>query len=86
MLRLTRPVAQVLCKRLAKKDAEICAINEGGGVQKVDLATIDPATMSVKQMKKVLAEYDMKCVGCTDKDEFRNKVKLLLEQHAKSEL
>mmetsp|Transcript_17599 Transcript_17599/g.30798 ORF Transcript_17599/g.30798 Transcript_17599/m.30798 type:complete len:166 (+) Transcript_17599:28-525(+) len=79
--------SEVLCKRLAKRDYEICRIAEGGGIKKIDLSTIDPDTMRLRQLKKVLSENGLKCTGCVERREFVNLVKReLLKQDVKEEL
>ena len=75
--------SQKLCQKLAKRDAEICAIAEGGGVQKTDLSTVDPDKMRVKELKSLLNEHGLSCVGCTEKAAF---VKLVKEKLLKTEL
>eukprot|EP01108_Squamamoeba_japonica_P002505 TRINITY_DN2204_c0_g1_i1.p1 TRINITY_DN2204_c0_g1~~TRINITY_DN2204_c0_g1_i1.p1 ORF type:complete len:191 (+),score=57.55 TRINITY_DN2204_c0_g1_i1:63-575(+) len=79
-----------ICQKLAKRDYEICRIAEGGGVTKTDISKLDDAKitkMRVKELKKILSEFEIKCEGCTEKHEFVDKVKnLVAEKQAKAEL
>lgn len=56
-----------ICKRLAQKSSEICAVRNKVKVQK---GATDYATLKVKDLKKILADRGVQCDGCVEKDDF----------------
>mmetsp|Transcript_46191 Transcript_46191/g.113336 ORF Transcript_46191/g.113336 Transcript_46191/m.113336 type:complete len:177 (+) Transcript_46191:84-614(+) len=64
----------VICKKLAKADEDICNIRE---IKEVDLRDLDLKKMRVRQIRNLLSEHDLHCKGCREKAEF---VKMLQEQ------
>ena len=85
---LTKPLswglpADKICERLQKKDAQICDLRYE---RTIDLATVEPKKLRVKDLKKILSDHDEKCENCIEKAEFVAKVEELQARMVKSEL
>lgn len=85
---LTKPLswglpADKICERLHKKDAQICDLRYE---RTIDLATVEPKKLRVKDLKKILNDHDEKCENCIEKAEFVAKVEELQARLVKSEL
>merc|ERR1711871_1781269 len=50
-----------LCKRLKKKDAQMCELKYE---KKIDLTKVDLNKMRVKQLRKIMDDEGIACVGC----------------------
>lgn len=59
-----------LCKRLATKSAEICAVRNK---VKVEKGSMDYNALKVKDLKKILADRGVVCDGCVEKADFVKK-------------
>ena len=75
--------AEKICERLQKKDAQICELRYE---RTIDLATVEPKKLRVKDLKKILADHDEKCDNCIEKTEFVAKVEELQARLKKTEL
>lgn len=59
--------ANRLCKRLKKMDQQMCELK----FEKViDLDTVDLSKLKVKELRKVMDEKNIECVGCAEKGDF----------------
>ena len=56
-----------ICKRLAQKSSEICAVRNK---VKVEKGSTDYNSLKVKDLKKVLADRGVACDGCVEKSDF----------------
>lgn len=64
-----------LCKRLMKKDAQMCELRYE---KKVDLTKVDLNKMRVKELRKVMDEHEIPCVGCSEKAELIRAIRAKL--------
>jgi hypothetical protein len=64
--------SDAVCKRLAKRDEDICSIKR---VEKLDLTTFDFAKARVKQLKRILMDNDLECKGCSEKQQYIDVIK-----------
>ncbi len=67
----------VICQRLKKKSAEICALkfaSAPAAPAKLD-ANTDFSKMRVSQLKTIMAEKGITCAECREKDEFVAAIK-----------
>ena len=78
---VSRPIvnkvpAESICKRLGKRDGEVCKIRDKASSQanlkKVDEAKIKK--MRVKELKAILFDYGAACDNCLEKSDFVNRV------------
>uniref|UniRef100_K3WKY5 Mesencephalic astrocyte-derived neurotrophic factor homolog n=1 Tax=Globisporangium ultimum (strain ATCC 200006 / CBS 805.95 / DAOM BR144) TaxID=431595 RepID=K3WKY5_GLOUD len=66
-----------ICKSLEKKNPDFCSMRYP---TKTDVNT-DYTKMRVKQLKKILSERNVECVGCVEKADFIKKIKETESQH-----
>jgi hypothetical protein len=52
----------------------------------IDWATVDFNKMRVKELKKILDEWNEQCKGCTEKSEYVKRIEELKPKYVKSEL
>ena len=70
------PPVESVCKRLGKRDGEVCRIRDKASSAKV-LDGIDEAKikkMRVKQLKSILFDYGASCDNCLEKPDFVKRV------------
>ena len=48
----------------------------------IDYATVDLKKLKVKDLKKILEDWDTSCKGCTEKSEFIQLIEDLMPQYA----
>lgn len=56
-----------ICKRLAQKSSEICAVRNK---VKINKGSTDYGALKVKDLKKILADRGVMCDGCVEKQDF----------------
>ena len=49
--------------------------------KQIDLNNVDLKKLRVKQLKKILSDWDEDCVGCLEKSDFIKKIELLKKEH-----
>jgi len=78
--------ADKICEQLKKKDNEICSVRWGGlqekKVEPLDLSTADFDKMKIKDLKKILSQWNESCPGCTEKQDFVKQIKTLAPKYA----
>jgi hypothetical protein len=62
-----------VCERLKKENPEICQIKYPVKVEKKDGEKADYNKLKVKQLKAILDERGVKCIGCSEKADFVKK-------------
>jgi len=68
-----------VCEKLEKKDNQICDLRYD---KEIDLKNTNLNKLKVKDLKKILNEWDEVCVACTEKSDFVKRVKELMPKHA----
>jgi len=81
---LSKPIswsmpAEKICFKLYRKDEQICDMKYE---KTIDLSNVDLNKLKVKDLKKILADWDEKCKGCTEKTDFVKRIKELIPVHA----
>jgi hypothetical protein len=61
-----------VCQRITKTNPELCTVKFPVKTEKMEQK--DLSKLRVKQLKQILAERGVECVGCVEKDEFVKKV------------
>jgi hypothetical protein len=61
-----------VCQRISKLNPEICSVKLP--VKTVNMETQDISKLRVKQLKKILGDRGVECIGCVEKEEFVKKV------------
>jgi len=75
--------ADKVCEKLVKKDSQICELRYE---KTIDLKTVDLKKLPVRDLKKILSDWDERCDGCIEKAEFIRKIDLLKPLYMKEEL
>ncbi|RWS15891.1 ARMET-like protein precursor, partial [Dinothrombium tinctorium] len=73
----------LICERLNKLDSQICELKYP---KKIDIRNVDLRKLKVKELKKVLSDWDESCDGCIEKDEFVKRIEELKPKYLKEEL
>ena len=61
-----------VCQRITKTNPEICTVKFPVETEKMEVK--DLSKLRVKQLKSILADRGVECVGCIEKDDFVKKV------------
>lgn len=75
--------AEKVCEKLKPKDAQICELQYE---KQLDWATIDLKKMKVKQLKKILNDWEEQCTGCLEKTDFIKKIEEVKPKYVRDEL
>lgn len=75
--------ADKVCERLSKKDSQICQLRYE---KTIDLKTVDLKKLRVKDLKKILNEWDERCENCIEKAEFIARIEELKPKYVREEL
>lgn len=80
---VTKPMSyhvppEKICEKLKRKDSQICELQYE---QKLDLKNTNLKKLRVKQLKKILNDYDEECKGCVEKSDFIKKIEEIVKQH-----
>ncbi|XP_044743005.1 mesencephalic astrocyte-derived neurotrophic factor homolog isoform X2 [Chrysoperla carnea] len=67
-----------ICEKLKKKDAQICDLRYD---KQIDLKTVDLKKLKVRDLKKILNDWDESCDGCIEKTDFIKRIEELKPQH-----
>jgi len=49
--------------------------------KQIDLNNVDLKKLRVKQLKKILSDWDEECVGCLEKSDFIKRIEQLKKEH-----
>lgn len=69
-----------VCEKLKKKDAQICDLRFE---KQIDLDTVDLKKLKVRDLKKILSDWDETCDGCIEKTDFIKRIEELKPQHSR---
>ncbi|XP_011499903.1 PREDICTED: mesencephalic astrocyte-derived neurotrophic factor homolog [Ceratosolen solmsi marchali] len=72
--------AEKICEKLKKKDAQICDLRYE---KQIDLNTVNLKKLKVRDLKKILDDWDEVCDGCIEKTDFINRIEELKSKYAK---
>lgn len=75
--------AEKVCEKLKKKDNQICDLRYD---KTIDLKTVDLKKLKVRDLKKILNDWDETCDGCLEKSDFIKRIEELKPQFVHSEL
>jgi len=81
---LTKPLswslpALKICEKLKKKDGQICDLRFE---KQIDLSTVDLKKLKVRDLKKVLNDWDEECDGCLEKTDYIRRIEELTPKYA----
>ncbi|CAF4900730.1 unnamed protein product [Pieris macdunnoughi] len=63
-----------ICEKLRKKDAQICDLRFE---KQIDLNNVDLKKLKVRDLKKILNDWDENCDGCLEKTDFIKRIEEL---------
>lgn len=72
--------ADKICEKLKKKDQQICDLKYD---KQIDLDTVDLKKLKVKDLKKILNDWDETCDGCLEKPDFIKRIEELKPKYAR---
>ncbi|XP_076351053.1 mesencephalic astrocyte-derived neurotrophic factor [Tachypleus tridentatus] len=75
--------AEKICERLKKKDAQMCELRYE---KTIDLNNVELKKLRVRDLKKILSDWDEICEGCIEKTEFIKKIEELKPKYMRGEL
>lgn len=75
--------ADKVCEKLKKKDSQICDLRYD---KTIDLKTVDLKKLKVRDLRKILSDWDETCEGCIEKPDFIARIEELKPQHMHQEL
>ncbi|KAH8358777.1 hypothetical protein KR093_002468 [Drosophila rubida] len=75
--------AEKVCEKLKKKDAQICDLRYE---KQIDLNNVDLKKLKVRDLKKILNDWDETCEGCLEKSDFIKRIEELKPQYSRNEL
>ena len=61
-----------VCERITKQNPEICSVKFPVKTEKMDVTALNK--LRVKQLKSILNDRGVQCVGCLEKKDFVKKV------------
>ncbi|KAI4503019.1 hypothetical protein M0802_002063 [Mischocyttarus mexicanus] len=73
--------ADKICEKLKKKDAQICDLRFE---KQIDLSTVDLKKLKVRDLKKILNDWDELCEGCIEKTDFIKRIEELKPKYSSS--
>nr|CAG4637404.1 EOG090X0F26 [Ceriodaphnia reticulata]SVE73235.1 EOG090X0F26 [Ceriodaphnia reticulata] len=76
------PVDKV-CEKLKKKDNQICDLRYE---KSIDVKTVDLKKLKVRDLKKILSDWDETCEDCIEKGDFIKRIEVLKPKYVKEEL
>ncbi|KAK2724575.1 mesencephalic astrocyte-derived neurotrophic factor homolog [Artemia franciscana] len=72
-----------ICEKLKKKDNQICELRYE---KSIDLKSVNLKKLKVRDLKKILSDWDEECEDCLEKGDFIRKIEDLKPKYLKSEL
>ncbi|CAB3385607.1 Hypothetical predicted protein [Cloeon dipterum] len=75
--------AEKICEKLKKKDVQICDLRYD---KTIDLKTVDLKKLKVRDLKKILNDWDEECDGCLEKTDFIKRIEELKPKYMREEL
>lgn len=66
--------ASKICEKLKKMDAQICDLRYD---KQIDLNKVDLKKLKVRDLKKILNDWDENCEGCLEKTDFIKRIEEL---------
>jgi len=75
--------ADKICEKLRKKDVQICDLRYE---KQIDFKTVDLKKLKVRDLKKILNDWDEECDGCIEKTDFIKRIEELKPKYVREEL
>jgi len=75
--------ADKVCEKLKKKDKQICELRYE---KQIDLKNVNLKKLKVRDLKKILNDWDESCQNCLEKTDFIKRIEELKPKYMKDEL
>lgn len=75
--------AEKICEKLKKKDSQICDLKYD---KQIDLKNVNLKKLKVRELKKILNDWDETCDDCLEKGDYIRRIEQLKPKYVKSEL
>ena len=75
--------AEKVCEKLKKKDKQVCELRYD---KQIDFKNVDLKKLKVRDLKKILNDWDENCDGCIEKGDFVKRIEELKPKYVKDEL
>lgn len=80
---ITKPIGyfkpvETICEALKKKDSQVCDLQYE---KELDWKNINLKKMRVKELKKILSDWEETCKGCVEKSDFIKKIESVRSKH-----
>nr|CAG4648930.1 EOG090X0F26 [Polyphemus pediculus] len=75
--------ADKICEKLKKKDVQICDLRYE---KSIDLRTVDLKKLKVRDLKKILSDWEETCEDCIEKGDFIKRIEQLKPKYVKEDL
>ncbi|KAK4318565.1 hypothetical protein Pmani_010440 [Petrolisthes manimaculis] len=72
-----------ICEKLKKKDTQICELRYE---KQIDLNNVDLKKLKVRDLKKILNDWDESCDDCLEKGDYIRRIETLKPKYVKQEL
>ncbi|KAA0201319.1 hypothetical protein HAZT_HAZT007025 [Hyalella azteca] len=72
-----------ICEKLKKKDSQICELRYE---KQIDLGSVDLKKLKVRDLKKILLDWDEQCDDCLEKSDYIRFIEQLKPKYVKNEL
>ncbi|KAK8736301.1 hypothetical protein OTU49_004928 [Cherax quadricarinatus] len=72
-----------ICEKLKKKDAQICDLRYE---KQIDLKNVDLKKLKVRDLKKILNDWDESCDDCLEKGDYIKRIETLKPKYMRGEL
>jgi len=72
-----------VCEKLKKKDGQVCQLAYD---KQIDFKTVDLKKLKVRDLKKILSDWEEGCDGCLEKADFIKKIEELKPKYVRDEL
>ncbi|MCL4145961.1 UNVERIFIED_CONTAM: hypothetical protein GTU68_064389 [Idotea baltica] len=72
-----------VCEKLKKKDGQICQLRYD---KPIDLKNVELKKLKVRDLKKILNDWDESCLDCIEKGDFIKRIEELKPLYVKEEL
>lgn len=84
LVELSKPLswsmpADKICEKLKKKDAQICDLRFD---KQIDLNTVNLKKLKVRDLKKILNDWEEICEGCIEKTDFIKRIEELKPKYS----
>lgn len=75
--------ATKICEKLKKSDSQICDLRYD---KQIDFKTVDLKKLKVRDLKKILNDWEEECDGCLEKGDFIKRIEELKPKYVRDEL